>query len=127
MTRALVLIGLALSVSACGGASTLPSPFVGKWDSSPAGCLDPESFDGLTITEDRLQFYEATGDVASVTKAAGGVVEAAVEWADVNDEGADDHPLVQDKVLHLSLSADGSRLTMTMDGTPWTVVRCPVN
>lgn len=125
MMRRAFVAGLLLAVSGCWAGQSLPSSVVGEWDDTLAGCLDPDSLNGVTITGSRVQFYEAGGDVRSITRREGGSVEAMVDWADVNVEGPDGLPQAASKSIRLTPSADGTRLTMEMDGTSWTAVRCP--
>ena len=125
MMRRTLVAGLMVAASGCWAGQSLPSSVVGEWDDTLAGCLDPDSLNGVTITGGRVQFYEAGGDVRSITRLEGGSVEATADWADVNVEGPDGLPQAASKSIRLTPSADGTRLTMEMDGASWTAVRCP--
>lgn len=124
MNRISRLIGVVLTTSACAGAQGLPSAYRGDWNHTLEGCADRESFDGISITRDQVQFYEAGGEVTAVSTSNDGGVEAAFTWTDVNVDGPDGLPLSLEKAIRLSLSDGGSHLTMQMDDIVWTAVRC---
>jgi len=120
----LVLAILLLIVGGCAWGDGLPSSVVGEWDQTVAGCADPESLDGVSITPRRIQFYEAGGDVRSVESLSSGGVEVTADWADVNVEASDGLPAQSAITIRLIPSADGSSLRMEMRDVAWTAVRC---
>ena len=115
---------LLLTAGSCAAGDGLPPSVVGKWDQTVAGCADPESLNGVSITPHRVQFYEAGGDVRSVKRLSSGTVEVSADWADVNVEGPDGLPVESVMTIRLAPSSAGSSLTIEMRDAAWTLVPC---
>lgn len=119
-----IVAGSIVAVASCASGTALPPSVLGEWDHTLAGCADPESLNGVSITPHRIQFYEAGGNVRSVEGLSSGAVEVSAEWADVNVEGPDGLLAESAMTIRLAPSVDGSSLRMEMHDVAWTVVRC---
>jgi len=98
-------------------AGAIPPGFTGRWTGLDVRCDDRGSDLRLAITPGKLRFYESVGTVTSV-KSTGdrGIVVAAA----YQGEGQS-----WKRSQKLTLSADGTLLTILADGTAITRKRCP--
>lgn len=95
----------------------IPAGFTGRWTGIDVRCDDRGSDMRLAITPGKLRFYESVGTITSV-KSTGdrGIVVAAA----YQGEGQS-----WKRSQKLTLSADGTLLTILADGTAITRKRCP--
>ena len=119
------LAGLLVATTGCSKGQSLPDSVIGEWDQTFAGCADPESLNGVTITTRRIQFYESGGDIRDIVKHSNGALAVLTDWSDVNVVDADVLPRVSSRAVFLAPSANGSSLTINLDGATWRFVRCP--
>ncbi|MEL7505390.1 MAG: hypothetical protein AAFN18_23315 [Cyanobacteria bacterium J06554_6] len=93
----------------------IPLQFQGEWDASLEGCAAPYSDGRLTITSNRLEFWESSGPVQSVVMQGDRQITVTTE---LSSEGS---TFTDTKTFHLS--DDGSVLTMPETGS--VRYRCP--
>lgn len=121
------LIAACMISTSCVQPVALPSEIHGAWDVSADACTDHESQTGLTITEDRLQFYETTGDIAEVRELDRETVEATVSWTDGNDVNLDDSarmPPPINMAARITPMDGGSRLALRVNEDTRVYLRC---
>lgn len=93
----------------------IPSRYVGRWDASAGACARSTNEMRLTISPDRMQFYEGSGAVASIEPANGGVRVLL----DMQAEGTSFQ-----RAYTLTLNAAGDRLTAATENSSAVRVRC---
>ncbi|HEX8625796.1 MAG TPA: hypothetical protein VF782_12065 [Allosphingosinicella sp.] len=94
----------------------IPAAFHGVYDSSRAACGRPS--DGrLAVSARELRFHESIGSVRSVTAESAGRIRVEADYQGEGEKWRNSH--------ELRLSGDGSRLTISGDGTSFERDRCP--
>lgn len=93
----------------------IPAKFQGKWDESVAACATA-SIMTLTISGNELRFHESIGEITSVTPEGENVVKVAGPFEGEGEKWEGE--------MRLELSADGTTLTTTNNGTATPRVRC---
>ncbi|MAW99245.1 MAG: hypothetical protein CMN72_06255 [Sphingomonas sp.] len=97
-------------------AATIPDRFLGTWDADDAHCARPASEMRLTVSPDRLAFYESAGRVASVTPGEGDAVRVNVV---LDGEG-----MTRERQFVLQRTATG-KLSVIADGNTTLRTACP--
>lgn len=96
-------------------ADSIPAAFHGVFDSSAQACGRPG--DGrLTVTAVELRFHESIGSVRSVIAQSPGLIRVEADYQGEGEQWRNSHAL--------RLSGDGSKLTVSGDGTSFERVRC---
>lgn len=121
---ALVIVSCAVALGGCVSRSALPLGFNGLWAADHPACLDLDSDAGMTVSADRLQFYEQGADVIGIRSAGADHARLDVDWWDINDADEDDRPIVRRRIVEMRLSEDGSALSLMLDGARSRYVRC---
>lgn len=93
----------------------IPAKFHGKWDESAAACATA-SIMTLTISGNELRFHESIGEITSVTPEGDNAVKVAGPFEGEGEKWEGE--------MRLELSADGTTLTATNNGTATPRVRC---
>jgi hypothetical protein len=95
---------------------SIPAAFHGRYDASPQDCGRPG--DGrLTVTASELRFHESVGSVRGVVSRPAGGIRVEADYQGEGERWSNSHDL--------RLSEDGSKLTVSGDGTSFDRVRCP--
>lgn len=97
------------------GGGRIPSRYVGRWGASAEACARSTHEMRLTISVDRMEFYEGSGAVVSVESSSGG----DRVLLDMQAEGTSFQ-----RTYTLTLDAAGDRLTVTTEGSSAVRVRC---
>ncbi|NBW10360.1 MAG: hypothetical protein EBR82_20255 [Caulobacteraceae bacterium] len=124
MIAALSSLAGAALLTAAAGQETPLAPFPGVWNTSAAGCADPESQHGLVIEGRTVGGYEWGGEVVSVRWNRDNRATADLDWWDTSDVDANGHPITRRKTWGFSLSPDHQTLTVRFDDQSQTYVRC---
>lgn len=94
----------------------IPAAFHGVYDSSDEACGRPS--DGrLTVSAGELRFHESVGSVLGVIADPSGAIRVEADYQGEGERWRSSRELL--------LWADGTRLTITGDGTRMVRVRCP--
>lgn len=98
--------------------TTIPAPFLGVYDRTPAGCSGP-SQERTTITPGELRFHETIGKVRSVLLRRENELEVDADYQGEGEYWRSNRLL--------TLSQGGARLIIDRDGTSPAMmrVRCP--
>ncbi len=97
-------------------AASIPAAFHGEWNAELDACGTGRNATRLRISGSRIRFYESTGVVQAVGIESGRVVTVTAEYQGEGDTWEDER--------RLSLSADGSSLTVS-NGGDLVRYRCP--
>ncbi len=94
----------------------IPAAFHGVYDGSAEACGRPS--DGrLAVTARELRFHESIGSVRAVTSESAARIRVEADYQGEGEKWRNSH--------QLRLSGDGSKLTISGDGTSFDRVRCP--
>ncbi len=95
---------------------SIPAAFHGVYDSSIEAC--GRRGDGrLTVSADELRFHESVGSVRSVAPTPSGAIRVEADYQGEGQSWRSSRDLL--------LSEDGSKLTISGDGTSMVRTRCP--
>lgn len=98
-----------------GKEDSIPAAFHGLYDASPEACGRPS--DGrLTVTARELRFHESIGSVREITSESPDLIRIEADYQGEGEKWRNSH--------ELRLSSDGSKLTISGDGTSFERVRC---
>lgn len=97
----------------------LPAAFVGRWGLVPADCTSTagEAKGLMTVTPDRLSFYESRANIARLEAVSPTQLRATLAFTGEGQEWTQQTPLV--------LENDGAVLTREADGQTLRYTRCP--
>lgn len=102
--------------SAAPAMTTIPAEYLGTWDSDPAACRASTSEMRLTVTPDRLRFYEGSARVAQVAGAGSGTIDVRGV--------SDSEGVTEERSYRLARTGEG-RLSVRVNGSTAERVRCP--
>ncbi len=107
-----VLLGLWLSVFACGTAAAadrLPKSMLGRWASDPAACAERSSEAGMKVEARTVWFYEQSQSVRRIARLKDGTLRVSGHSEDLDGRAwssitmkqlGPDRLLVQEQVFH---------------------------
>lgn len=127
MVRRSVAIIWCLMATGCAPTAALPERFYGDWGLTGDDCDDVESQTGLTITVDRLQFYEAAAEILAVRVLEDQEVDASLSWSNTSDVDMENPGHIPPPIVlpaKLRLMDDGAQLAFSMNDETRVYVRC---
>ena len=98
-------------------ATRVPAAFLGEWTTADQSCADRSAVTRLLVQPRALQFYESQGTIVSASQAGPRAIRVAVSYEGEGQSWSRDQTL--------TLSADGSRMTITDADGSIVRKRCP--